>query len=67
MEWTLREETNEFVSACGRFKIKNSGPRDGNRYCVWGLLRWSSQGKPYSEFCRLLKMGTLKECKQYGG
>lgn len=67
MQWVLREEVQEFISSCGRFKIKNSGPRDGDRYCVWGLFSWSCQGDPYQEYCRLLKTGTLDECKQFGG
>jgi len=52
------------MSDCGMFKITNSGPIDGNRYCLWTLHEWSGPDGKYSDFVRLVDMGTLEECKR---
>jgi len=52
------------MSDDGLYKITNSGPKGGNRYCLWTLYEWDSPDGKFSDFVRLVRMGTLDECKR---
>jgi hypothetical protein len=65
MEWKLDEARKEFVSPCGKYKITNEGRHGGSLYAVWTLADWSSHGKGYRDFVRLVRVGTLEHCKRY--
>lgn len=65
MEWILDEHSREFVSACGNYAIKNAGEKGGVLYGVFALAEFIGDGKKHQEHIRLVKSGTLSECKQF--
>jgi len=54
MKW--KQYTGYQISDCGTYKITNEGKKGGNRYCLWT--------KAYGSYCRMLKMGSLEECRE---
>jgi hypothetical protein len=56
-----------FVSECGNYRITNEHPqkkKGTNWYVVWRNDGIPARGIKDC-FCRMMKMGTLEECKQW--
>lgn len=51
------------MSDDGIHKITNEGQKGGNWYVLWTLYEWQGPGGKHSAHARLVRMGTLDECK----
>jgi len=65
MTWHERTDSHGkyLISEDGKFKITNEGPKGGRRYCLWGEHVWMGPEGRYSAHVRLVRIGTLEECK----
>lgn len=66
LNWQERTESNGkyLISEDGKYKITNEGPKGGNRYCLWAEMEWMGPNGRNTAFARLVRMGTIEECKQ---
>lgn len=67
MIWHERTDAHgkHLISEDGKLKITNEGPKGGRRYCLWSEIEWSGPEGTYSGFVRLVRMGSLEECKAH--
>jgi hypothetical protein len=67
VNWIEHEEHKRkyLLSEDGKFKITNEGKPGGSWYCLWAEMEWQGPGGKYEAFTRLVRMGTLEECKGF--